>query len=108
EVTADAALSISMKDIPASYLAEVRKRFPDAEKSLIGLHVPVGTAFCEPLQQVLLELGNVMAKHRGLEVVIISDNPARDPMRYAQTLSQSFKNRIHLAPYRDYWGLVAL
>lgn len=106
EVTADAALSITIDDIPKEILTLIRSRFPT--NNLVGVHLPSRPSFSSRVELVLNGLEMVLRQRQDLEIVVISDNVSYDPRPLATQLERRHLARVHVATYSDPWTLVAL
>lgn len=106
EITADAALTLSVEDIPGEKIEYIKARFPTT--NLVGVHLPCTPTVSAHVQLVLNEMEALLDQYHELEIVVMSDNTAYDPAVLAERLAAHHRNRVHLARYRDPWTLVAL
>lgn len=106
EVTADAALTLSVEDIPEGKIEPIEARFPT--NNLVGVHLPCPPAASAHVELVLNEVEALLDQYRDLEIVVLSDNIAYDPAALAERVAVGHRDRVHVARYRDPWTLVAL
>lgn len=108
EVTADAALCVSVGDIPEQHMTEIKTRFAFNSDNVIGVHLPAARSLSHYVEMLICGIESLMVEYPDVEIVVLSDNVANDPEPHAERFSARYPGRVHVAHYRDPWTLVAL